>query len=294
MKKIFSLFFATLIASNIFGQINFGKLGTDVLVDNSIKDGVSIIESEYQLRNKKDGVLYGRGGKNVYGSVYHVGVNTPMGVIAMDNILTPWSSDPDFDKYRSNDSYEPVLKEVKVYSKGKSDSVSCIEYPLESGIICNSDSTLFLLRNLNLTNNFDVQTESDVTDTWIIWFIAGNESNLHGFENLEFNTLYQKQDKDINGTYVKTPLGKNILIGGIVVTPNIIGIGKIEFKLVGLINKKNNNWEIMSIPKDFFSYSDQSSSEPKKSEIDNPLEEEELTPINSESKKPQKTKNKKK
>lgn len=294
MKKILFLFFAILTASNIFGQINFGKLGTDILVDNSIKEGVSIIESEYQLRNKKDGVLYGRGDKNAYGSVYHVGVNTPMGVITMDNILTPWLSDPDFDKYRSNESYEPVLKDVKVYSKGRSDSISCVEFPLEKGIICNSDSSFFLLRNLNLNNNFEVQTESVVKDTWIIWFVVENESNLQSLENLEFNASYQKQDQDINGIYVKTPLGKNVLLGGIVVTPHITGVGKIELKLVGLIKKKNNEWEIMSIPKDFINYSNQQSNEPKPSDIDNTLEEEELTPVNSESKKPKKTKNKKK
>ena len=292
MKKIVLLLFATVIALGTYSQINLGKLGTDILVDNSIKDGISIIESEYQLRDKNDGSLYGRGGKDAYGSVYNVGINTPMGVIATVNVMTPWASDPDFDKYRENEAYEPVLKTVKVFLKSVSDSVSCIELPSEAKVICNDDSTFFLLGNLNLNNNFIVQTESDIKDSWVIWFMVENGQKLLDFEKLKFNTAYHKQGQDINGKEVKIPFGNNTLLGGIILAPHITGIGKIELKLVGLIKKEPNKWGISSIPKEFLKNNQTSSVQTP--ETDNTAVDDDLTPVKSKSKKPAKAKSKKK
>lgn len=296
MKKILFLLFATFVASNIYSQINFGKLGTDVLVDNSIKGGISIIQSEYQLRNKKDGGLYGRGGKDIYGSVYYVGINMPTGVLVMTDIRTPWLTDSDFDKYRNNESYEPVLKVVKAFSKCESDSVLCKELPIDIEVAYNNDSTLFLIKNFNLKHYFDVQIESNIKDSWIVWFTVEKEQKFIGFENLDFNTIYQKQDEDINGKEIKTPLGSNLLLGGIVLTPKITGVGKIDLQLVGLLNKESNNWKISSLPSEFLKNDKNTSSGLTPTQtIENPIgSDDELTPIDSKSKSTTKAKSKKK
>lgn len=296
MKRILFLLLTTIIGSNVYCQINFGKLGTDILVDNSIKNGISIIKSEYQLRNKKDGGLYGRGGKDVYGSVYNVGINLPTGVLVMADIKSPWLKDSDFDKYRNSESYEPVLKSITVFSKCDSDSVLCKDLSLDTEIAYNNDSTLFLLKDLDLNNNFELKLETNIQDSWIIWFVVEKGQKLVGFENLEFNTVYQKQDQDIIGRDVKTPLGTNILLGGIVISPKISGVGKIELKLVGLLNKDSNNWKIGPLPKEFLTDTENLSSEPTSaSSVDNPIgDDEELTPIESKAKSNTKPKSKKK
>lgn len=294
MKKILFLLFATFVASNIYSQINFGKLGTDVLVDNSIKGGISIIKSEYQLRNKKDGKLYGRGGKDVYGFVCYIGINIPTGVLVMADIRTPWLTDSDFDKYRNNETYEPVLKTIKLFSKYESDSVLCKELSIDTNVTYNNDSTLFLLKDLNLKSNFNVQIESNIKDSWIIWFSVEKGQKLIGFENLDFNTIYQKQGEDINGKNIKTPLGSNMLLGGIVLTPKITGIGKIDLRLVGLLNKESINWKMSSLPSEFLKNDKKISSESTPIQtIDNPIsDDDELTPIGKN--KPQEKKSKKK
>lgn len=290
MKRILFLLLAAIIASNVYCQINFGKLGTDVLVDNSIKNGISIIKSEYQLRNKKDGGLYGRGGKDIYGSVYNVGINLPTGVLVMADIKSPWMEDSDFDKYRNSGTYEPVLKSIKVFSKCDLDSVLCKELSLDTEIAYNNDSTLFLLKDLDLNNNFELKLETNIQDSWIIWFTVEKGQKLVGFENLEFYTLYQKQDQDIIGRDIKTPSGTNVLLGGIILTPKISGVGKIELKLVGLLNKDSNNWRIGSLPKEFLKDAKNLSSEHIPAPlVDNPIgDDEELTPIESKTKRKKK------
>lgn len=296
MKRILFLLVASFIASNIYCQINFGKLGTDILVDNSIKGGISIIKSEYQLRSIKDGGLYGRGGKDVYGSVYYVGINIPTGLLAMSDIQKPWLTDSDFDKYRNNESYEPVLKTIKVFSAQESDTVSCTELKPKTEVVYNSDSSLVLLKDIILKNNFDLKIESDIKDSWIVWFAVDKGQALTGFDNLDFNTVYQKQDQDINGKDVKTPLGTNILLGGIVLTPNITGVGKIELQLVALLKKESNSWKISSLPKEFLKNGQNSSEKPASATaIDNPKgDDDELTPIKSKSNSTTKAKSKKK
>lgn len=291
MKRTLSIFCFAFIALNIYCQINFGKLGTDVLVDNSVKGGISIIKSEYQLKNKKDGSLYGRGGKDVYNVVYQVGINLPTGIMVMNDIRTPWETDKDFDKYRNNESYEPVLKTIKVYSKVNTDSVINRELALDTKIICNADSSAFLVMDTKSGNQFITRVVTNqIKDSWILWFAVDKGQKLIGFENLTFNTVYQRQEEEINGKIVRTPLGSDILLCGILLAPHITGIGKIELHLAGIINKDSNNWKLNSLPNNFINMTDDISTEA----VSKDTVDDELTPIESKNKAKSKPKSKKK
>lgn len=285
MKRILFLLIVIIFTTKACGQINFGKLGTDVLVDNSIKIGVTIIKSDYLLRNKKNGGLYGRGGKDFYGSVCYVGINMPTGILAFTDARTPWLTDSDFDKYRNNDSYEPVLKSIYVLTKNESDSVITKELSIDKEIVCNNDSTFFLFEDLNIDNKFDLQSDSYIKDSWIIWFSINKNQKLNGFDNLDFNTVYQKQEENINGKYIKTPFGTNTLLGGIVLTPQIVGVGKIALQLVGLLKKDTDNWKIIALPSEFIKKSKNIplESAPKPTFDNSTGNDDELTPIKTKS-----------
>lgn len=241
MKRLsLVLSFILMFGLSCRGQLILGKLGTDLLVEDALKGGFIIVHTQYQLKAKASGNLYGRGGRDYYGETYSLGYLFPQGCIVPYSTLNPWENDPYFEKYRGNDSYQPVLTDTATYiSCGKDATLQSF---VMSNITAISDSAFFIVptepdegKALPVT-----QEEGELTG-WFLWCMIPKGQNLGTDSALSYTSIYRKiNTTDPTTLYVDAPIREENPLGGIFVVPHVDSVGKISLLTKGILQKTDD------------------------------------------------------
>jgi hypothetical protein len=248
MKKLFLFLILVLGASATKSQLQILdfplKSANQQLVEDAVGDGFFVVNSRYRLRNVKEKKFYGWENKDYFGETITLGIKTHEGYLIDSRAITPWQNDANFEEYRDNKSFEPVLWQTTYRCKSDtafSDlNIETTEFKADVyGKFQFAADTLFHKQGF-LTDNSDGNKNG-----WLVWVLApdsaSNESDLLVYRSeIEFIAGQKAYD-------IKTAATAKTILGGVFVIPQVEKIGQITFYLSGIAVEKNGEWQIVRL-----------------------------------------------
>jgi len=263
------------------------------LIESSVADGIYIVRTNYVLKEKSTGNLYGRGGEQFYGSYYTIGYKLPTGIVCDRHAQTPWVRDQEYDKYRNNEKYEPVLTDsfsiTGIMNEKKVQSLPTTQFR----IISNTDIGLF--SSLFSNDEFFSVNAKDLGEQtgWIVW-LSSTTNDFHA-KGAKLNLTSSNKLLNITDSTkikIETPVYSERIVGGIFIIPEFVGVGKIRLNLRGLIMKEEEQWFLYPANKNW-KLCNNSRIDVSPAEVTNQVDIEELTPIKEKTTSKKKKKSKK-
>lgn len=240
-KKFFMAAVALLgMAINVNAQFSLGKLASDALIEKALNGSVVVVEQKYQLKEVKTGDLYGRGGKDEFGSAYGIGVMTKDGIVMSDELVHPWVYDEDFKPYSENKSYEPVLFKTSIKASGQSDYT---QIETNAAGLKEIDAPFFILPHSSDNIGLPVSDTMGTVDGWMVWATIPSEEELGVSSNLKLIVSSKKQfeTKKTEGK-VEAPQSLDKVLIGFFTVPRVTLTGCISFEICGVIHKDGSDW----------------------------------------------------
>lgn len=270
------------------------RLGSDALVEGAIKDAVVMVESRYCIQDVETNQKYGRNGKPYFNTIGFLGCKTDKGLVTCEKILTPWTEDNLFDKYRDNNKYRPLLDSTLVVRSVQVDTVQHMD--ITTGLLFNNDSTL-VCAGMEKNRADGLVTASDDTNAtnWIIWVKQSSKNESKESSNFEYTIIKKSIEFTKENVVIDTPNSATPFIGGLYVSAKVVSVGLVEFSLSGFIIEDSGRWVIKPINTNTFS-SDSDKEEPEISSSVQNDSDDSLTPVkeNEKEKKKKSKVNKKK
>lgn len=272
------------ICVDSYSQLVIGKSAGQIITEKAVCRSVIVIKQSYQVKNKKNGKVYGRNGRSEFGHFYSLGVKTEAGLVLTEGALKPWMYDTAYKKVEEN--YEPVVSLTEIRDIEVEGNVKFKQLPLKidrnqpEGVwIANSDSIVPYAMELD--------NAVGSKDGWLIWYVAQKDLDTTPEGKVVVKTISKKVDISGNGEDmdIESPDGGNNILGAIYVCPTYLGGGHIAYKLCGVAIKNDSQWKLR-IP--FVNYTFEKTSKEKvvepaipQTEVSDETEQEdvELTPI---------------
>ncbi|MDR2232001.1 MAG: hypothetical protein LBE56_02620 [Tannerella sp.] len=252
MKKIvLALFlFAGIHAAAQQSSINFGNMlsSNQQLIEDAVKDGFFIIRQRYQLQDTtaRTPTYFGWQNRDWFGESYSLGVKVKTGYYLFDKAIIPWLYDTNFEQYKTNSKYVPVL------SDGDFRTFENIDYqslPRGNALIKEGSSNrIFLLPDTSSfqQKGFSVDTGKGEKKGWLVWVTTDKPLEEQPDQKpscliyrLELNFEQGKNSYD-----VKDPATDKNIVGGFYFLPEITDIGQITFSLSGVLLRENGSWQV--------------------------------------------------
>lgn len=288
--KLYSFLAALLISLNGVAQ-TFVQSPEQQLVESAVKSGLFIVKQNYCLKNVENGTLYGRGGKNEFGTSYSVGVQLPGAWYLTDMAIQPWKYDSNYDQYEGNEAYLPVNDSSLYWLSADTSDYRSVSLHSENVKTLRPDMLYQYVDEKQSKDGFLEGNASGEKSGWVIWLTVDKEADLSKHPQIIYNISRQKIaiEKGKN-TSISAPMIKTKILGGVFVLPECTGIGKLTFKLVGVMTKDKDNWAIV------FPFHTEGSDQVEEDGNSGEPAKNELTPISSKTEKDnnKKTKDKKK
>lgn len=220
------------------------------LIKKTNGKALAVVEQMYLLKDKK-GNVYGLNGNEEFGKTYSLGIVTDGGLIVTDKAVHPWNYDPNYDQYKNDKSYEPVLYETDIKSFGEKQPVR---------MECTEDAPMILGNGFSIMSCFQNGGGLALTDTigniegWMVWAMHPSISDFR--KDIEYNTVICRWDAnvdadghvDIDASDFFPPNNGQKAIGGFFVVPNITKAGNISFELCAVAYKDEeyDSWWLQS------------------------------------------------
>ena len=221
------------------------------LTEQALQESFFLVRVEYLLEEKSSGNRYGRNSQDYYNRLYTVGVRVNGRLWANSYRLNePWADDPEFDKYRDDDAYLPVVSNYAVRPLNgrefkKLDNIEMEEFKFMEdlslgGIAPIPNDSLSLEPNKKIfkrglcvfLGNGDKLLEDESTDIDLEFRWLLLNTNRQGSNNVSF-----KADEDI-------------MQEGILLNANA-SVGVLDFKVDGLLfqsDEESTRWNICRVP----------------------------------------------
>ena len=213
------------------------------LVEEAVKEGLVVIRQDYRLQKTiQDSVsFYGRNGKDYFGRAYSLGVKADSGFYTLRNLLKPWETDENYERYRNDTTFKPVIFRTALRS------VTMQEYTLSDANWTKGKtnaSLTFLPDSIN--DGFTIDHTFGEKNGWVV--LVTSDSNWEETEDSPFTSdIYRTSilTKDDEHAYtIKPPSTTRKILGGIYVCPVVLSVGKISFLLTGMLENDGENWKI--------------------------------------------------
>lgn len=203
------------------------------IVQSAVEKGFVKVSSSYRLQDLKSKKLYGRNGKDAFGTVSSWGVKISGGYILLDEAIHPWNYDENYKKYRGK--YGTIPYQIKFSFDGE----DIINDSLDSKV-CNNQNVLFFAEDSvkMRKQGFEVETSDGEKDGWLIWLTEDNDSTnsfLVFRKKIEFKSNTAIYD-------VEQPNTTKQIVAGIFVVPTYTSIGVVRFNLSGVLIDQDGKW----------------------------------------------------
>ena len=245
-KKII-LLLLTLVAIPATAQIfNFSlRTNNQQLIDKALSGAFVGINQSYELCDTIKDEHFGRDGKDYFSIIPFIGIETEKGLVFPSSLLTPWTKDVDFEKYR--DKYKPLTTKsnVRLLNVEGDQPYRDIQYPITGIPITNHLN--ILADTLHSSKGLIVDTIPGVKDGWFIWLTSNKD--LAEADSVKFTSIKKVIEVPLNGEsiHIDTPEISETVYGGIYVTPIQTAIGQITFTLTGIMIPDEDGW-ILDFP----------------------------------------------
>lgn len=282
--KLYSFLATLLISLNGVAQ-TFVQSPEQQLVESAVKSGLFIVKQNYCLKNVENGALYGRGGKNEFGTSYSVGVKLPGAWYLTDMAVHPWKYDSNYDQYKGNKQYLPVNDSSLYWLAADTSDYRSVDLNSANVEALFPEALYQYTDKVQSTDGFVEGSAIGEKSGWVIWLTVDKDADLSKHPQVIYNISRQRItiEKEKN-TSILAPLIKTKILGGIFVIPECMGVGKLTFKLVGVMTKDKDNWTIV------FPFNQENSQQIEEVDSHDEPTKNELTPIST---KEQKDNNKK-
>lgn len=304
MKKLIAclalLYMSVSVKAQLLGSINLdpkvfpASSSCDLLVNKAISGSVVVVRQSYQVKNKKNGKVYGRHGGKEFGQHFSIGVKTENGLVITNAAMTPWAEDDAYKKIEKDyDAFISFTEIREIVQEGESTYSQC---PL--AVDSNQPQGLWLAQTKNFKNNLlELDLENGKKDGWIMWYTMKKAPNVEPNSPVNIQSITKKIELADSVTIVdvEAPSDGDIVLGGIYVCPTYYGGGHVIYKLVGMTILDNGKWHLNA---PFASFSPVKNSQdenvkdkaPEEQDIINEEKQEEeedveLTPIDQDKKK---------
>ena len=244
MKKIVIIVLLCLFSQYGRTQIpDILKSSNQQLIENAVSSGLFVIRQDYRLqKNTGDSAsFYGRNGNDYFGRAYSLGVRVENGFYTSKNILNPWSLDDNYQKYRDDESYKPMIFRTELRpvtaSEYKQISIDWTTSKMQEPLLFVPDS---------ISDGFLLDYEIGEKDGWIVLVTADGDwkedDNTRFIFDIYKTSVEIKEDQ--SSYIIKPPSTTRRILGGGYVCPVVSSVGKLTFLLTGIVEYNDNSWRI--------------------------------------------------
>lgn len=238
------LFSAAGIASAQFTPSMFNSPNQQ-LVKQAVRDGIVLIRSDYQLLDTVANERYGWNHRDMFNSVYSVGVKAGDGYMVSDRFVRPWSYDGRYLGL-TGVAYVPVVS--RTVCRMMSDTVMT-EIDYAASEICPLEDSLAYLvgGTAREVRGFSVDSAAGDKDGWLVWVVA-EDSTLSDNSELSLVTYRHSMTlaKDTLRYQLPDPVTTDYVVGGFYVVPQNTAVGVLDFKLAGFAVLKDGHWDLVT------------------------------------------------
>ncbi len=240
MKKIVGIISLLFLSFSMNAQNNFSLqniLGSKSYLIDATKNGFVLVKQNYVLRGKSD-ELYGKEGNSYYGENIYLGILIN-DHLYMNNDIEPWKQDLNFPK--EIDSLKPEIS--KIVYRPINDTIS--EFISVKNITDENDKG-FKTYQLKEDNSFTKSDFVEINDSLICVYLLNKDSELSQNSSFELRRDNIKEVYNIKENKFDNEKINKDIVGGAFFLP-VISLGKIEYKVVAILNKEEGNWSIVSL-----------------------------------------------
>lgn len=214
-------------------------------IENAMSEAFFIVRQDYQLKDNATGELFGRGGKNEFGTVFSLGIKVEGGYYINERVVQPWEYDARFDRYRQ--SHTPVVYKTfyKEIGGNPFNNIELIDRPRTELV----QNKFYQVMDQSIFNGDGLTTDETrgIKNGWLIWVEA--DKSLEQADTAKVSYIIHRSELNIDESRksynINTPSTDKQLWGGVFVQSVKTAIGQITFKLVGLLDKKDDKWFVI-------------------------------------------------
>lgn len=205
-------------------------------IDNAIKDGFFLVKQEYRLEDVNiPGSRYDREGRNNFGEKVSFVLKLKNGLVASNQVVAPWETDPNFDDYKGG-QYVPHMSRTSYLHVGKTEwkvADKMLDPETMKPENIKKDQGMAYLTEEAPADGFTMARGFGKKEVLVVWlsFSEGKDDANAQFTIKEMELDIEK-GKTCNVPVQSKP---NDAVCGIVVEP-VYGVGSIELALVGVID----------------------------------------------------------
>ena len=268
-KNILTTIFSLAVLTGFAQLERFSLSSNQQFIEDAVKNGLFIIRQEYKLRDVEAKTSYGLDGKSYFGETYSLGIKVNEGYYINDKVINPWNYDSNFDKYRNNPKYTPIISTCEY--KSLEDSLYC-SLSLDRDSFKDAPGNSFVRIENDKPfegKGFSANTTFGKKEGWLVWAVtsmpvAKNPNSPVSLISYRKELVFEAEKENYE---IENPPFDKEITGGIYIVPEITEIGQVTFRLAGLLHLKNNKWNVMKI---------------ENSTIEKSNSKNELTPVNKE------------
>lgn len=225
---------------HLFGNSN------QSLIEEAVADGLLIVSQEYQLQDVTNKNLFGRDKKEYFEKTYSLAVRLNGGYLLTNTTVKPWETDKNFDEYRNNEKYIPLISKTtfrkiadKKFAALPFDTAYCAE---------TVPGYLYTLTDTKGEFGFQLDRTAGLKKGWLVWVKLKDDISASDTTGVELqiyrNEITVKPDSLLYE--VKSIAESDHLLGGIYVVPEVTRVGQLTFKLVGMLRNIDNKWNVLT------------------------------------------------
>ncbi len=213
-------------------------------VEDAVTGGIMIVRQRYRLQDDKS-KYWGFNNNPWFGENYTIGVKIQGGYMVSDKAVHPWNYDPNYDNYRSG-GYRPEILETAC--RPATDSLFS-ELPFAGSGYREISDKKFHAIDSGFFNGVGFETDNTGgrKEGWLVWVIADKTIAEAPATALSF-ICYRSELTFTDGTSlydVKGPSTQKKIIGGIYVLPVVTGVGRVTFRLAGMLHAEKEKWSVV-------------------------------------------------
>lgn len=217
----------------------------NMLVTKIAKDGAFVLSQSYQLEDSV-GKFFGLSGNKEFGTETTLALKVKNGYLLYDIARVPWDYNPRFAKLKKR--YNPVLFPSQYSDLNREARYDSIYFNSNELVTIYPEQIYGMKSDTFFNDGFSVSHHVGETDGYVIWYVLPHEIDINASSDLDIIPIEQKIEivEDRSREYtIPLPQANGTLMGGMYVVPEISGVGRLDFKINGIIIGAEDEWKLV-------------------------------------------------
>jgi hypothetical protein len=250
MKRFFlsmagALLIASISAQSIPRSFNAGY---QALIEEAVRDGIFLVRQSYQLKNIANNTLYGWGHAEHFGYSLSLGIMAENGYYVEPQAVEPWKYDRKFIDYNDQRYYVPFVSESR-YRPLTGSAYFVLPYQTEEVKPLTDNPFWFVCDSVFDNRGFEADYSNGKKEGWLVWVVSPDSVAEDADAALSL-LVYRNElvfEAGVKTCAVKDPSTAQRILGGLYITPHVAGVGKVSFRVNGLLQKGDEGWQVVRL-----------------------------------------------